>query len=216
MQRPEKDPISPHANRLVAYMNGHPNTILAYAKYFGKEMNATSARMTGIDSTGITVKVTKEEGDEVEIIIQFKQQLTSHEQVRGVLTEMAKEAEDALNLPSTRPPSPPPTTNNIHTPFIWPHPLHIFSVLAFLIIIYTPDYLTPEPLLLLHEHTNNLLRSVQWPVFFLHLFGTSTVVWILAKKGESDLKTWFMWVGFTMLLGGSVAKNLWIEKEKNE
>ncbi|CAG8557520.1 5129_t:CDS:2 [Ambispora gerdemannii] len=221
MQRPQSDPISPHANRLVAYMNGHPDTILTYAKYFGKEKNAVSAQMTSIDSAGFTVKVTKEDGDEEEIIIQFKQKLTGHEQVRGVLTEMAKDAEEALNLPSTRPPSPPPSsttlTNNIHTPFIWPNPFVASLIAVCLIILYTPDYFAPQLHPFLREYAYidwNSLYATRWLVLALHLGETSIVAWILAKKGEPDMKTWFLWISFTMFLGGLVANHLWNRKEK--
>jgi len=92
------DPISPHAERLVSYMNTHPDTILGYAKYFGEISNAVSARMIDIDSNGFVIAVKDEAGSESEVHIKFKNRLRSYEEVRPTLTQMAQEAENALGL----------------------------------------------------------------------------------------------------------------------
>jgi hypothetical protein len=93
-----QDPISPHSARLVSYMNGHPQTLLGYAKYYGDAQTATNAQMLDIDSSGIILEVTMEDGRQEDVHVKFKTRLQSYEQVRPVLEEMAKEAETALEL----------------------------------------------------------------------------------------------------------------------
>ena len=95
-----QDPISPHSSRLVSYMNGHPQTLLGYAKYFGDSRTAMHAKMIDIDSSGIVLDVTMEDGQQEEINVKFKTPLQRYEEVRPVLEEMAKEAETALGLVS--------------------------------------------------------------------------------------------------------------------
>lgn len=96
--RKVNDPISPHSERLVSYMNTHPATILGYAKYYGETRSAVSARMVDIDSNGFVVEVEEENGSKSEVHIKFKIRLRSYEEVRPTLTRMAQEAEDALGL----------------------------------------------------------------------------------------------------------------------
>ncbi|KAG9289504.1 hypothetical protein G9A89_001276 [Geosiphon pyriformis] len=125
-------------------MNTHPFTLLAYAKYFGEAKMAISARMTGIDSNGFIVMVKNEDETEEEIEIKFKQRLKGYEEVRPVLEDMSKEAEEALGLPSTRPPSDfstatrsPSSKNSIQNPFTGPNPIAaILIIFIFLFAVY--------------------------------------------------------------------------------
>ena len=94
------DPISPHAERLISYMNTHPATILGYAKYYGEISSVVGARMVDIDSNGFVIEVEDENGSKSEVHIRFKNRLRSYEEVRPILTQMAQEAEDALGLVS--------------------------------------------------------------------------------------------------------------------
>ncbi|CAG8840818.1 9462_t:CDS:2, partial [Gigaspora margarita] len=212
-----KDPIAPHAARLVSYMNTHPETILTYAKYFGKVQNAVSARMTDIDSDGFVLLARESDGTENEVHIRFKNRLKSYEQVRPVLTEMAKEAEEALSLPSTRPP-PMPSENftNTHTPFNPPESTNFLVVLTLIVFCAVLAYYpSPAPEVI------KTLRSIfgqEFPrgiVLFLvgsHIIETLIVIFVLAKRGENDLMTWVLWIGTTMLVGH--CWHLWIPKNK--
>ena len=96
----KEDPITLHSSRLVSYMNGHPQTLLGYAKYYGDSRTAMHAKMIDIDSSGIGLDVTMEDGQQEEIHVKFKTPLRGYEEVRPVLEEMAKEAETALGLVS--------------------------------------------------------------------------------------------------------------------
>lgn len=45
------DPVSEKSGFLKTYMSNHPDTLVAYAKYFGKLMdNISSAEMSAIDT----------------------------------------------------------------------------------------------------------------------------------------------------------------------
>ncbi|CAG8604861.1 12126_t:CDS:2 [Cetraspora pellucida] len=201
-----QDPIVPHATRLVSYMNTHPETILTYAKYFGKVQNAISARMTDIDSDGFVVLAKESDGTENEVHIRFKNQLKSYDQVRPVLTEMAKEAEEALSLPSTTPP-PMPSSNftNIHTPFNPPDSSRFIRTLLIIIfcavLAFYPSP-APEAIKTLRSiFGQELLRVFVLFVISCHIIETLIVIFVLAKRGENDLRTWALWLGTTMLVG---------------
>jgi len=48
---PGFDPVAEKAGFLRTYMSGHPDTLVAYAKWFGKVPEAiTSAKMTAINT----------------------------------------------------------------------------------------------------------------------------------------------------------------------
>ncbi|CAG8579521.1 24145_t:CDS:2, partial [Dentiscutata erythropus] len=216
-----KDPIAPHAARLVSYMNTHPETILAYAKYFGKVQNAVSARMTDMDSDEFVVLARESDGTENEVHIRFKNSLKSYEQVRPVLTDMAKEAEEALSLPSTRPP-PMPSENftNTHTPFNPPESPKFFGTLIvivfFIVLTYYPS---PAPEVI------NTLRSIFGQEFLrgfvlfivgCHIIEALIVIFVLAKRGENDLMTWILEVNFELIrVCIDYHTNKWPNEESN-
>ncbi|CAG8634801.1 13735_t:CDS:2, partial [Racocetra persica] len=168
-----------------SYMNTHPETILTYAKYFGKVQNAVSARMTDMDSDGFVVLAKESDGTENEVHIRFKNQLKSYEQVRPVLTEMAKEAEEALSLPSTTPP-PMPSSNftNIHTPFNPPESSKFIGTLSIIIfgavLAFYPSPV-PEAIKILSSNAYSAPNSQQINAGYetRHL---STYPWLVSEQ----------------------------------
>lgn len=51
MSSKSKDPVAEKSSFLCMYMSNHPDTLVAYVKYFGKVQDAvSSASMTSIDS----------------------------------------------------------------------------------------------------------------------------------------------------------------------
>ncbi|CEI92494.1 hypothetical protein RMCBS344292_06750 [Rhizopus microsporus] len=101
------DPIAPHSPSISAYMSAHEATNLAYVRYFGKVDQATKATFKSISSTQFTVEYITTDGTEGTVSIPFKTPLTKREDIRPVLESMAKEAEDALGLPSSLSGPPP-------------------------------------------------------------------------------------------------------------
>ncbi|RHZ63163.1 hypothetical protein Glove_332g12 [Diversispora epigaea] len=205
--RNSTDPIAPHAERLINYMNTHPDTILGYAKYYGDSRDFLSARMTDIDSNGFIVLAKDANGKEAEVHIRFKNRLRSYEEVRPVLTEMAREAEEALNLPSTLPPNNTlPSNNNTstHTPFNHPNPVIYIALLGFIyfhyLVIFHPS--PPEYV----EYVKSIFGQTFFMYFFsiivvIHLIEVIAAVIILASRGEKDILTWILWITSIALIG---------------
>ena len=55
-----KDPVAEKSSFLCMYMSNHPDTLVAYVKYWGKVKEpVTSAEMSAIDSDVSTLSVTE-------------------------------------------------------------------------------------------------------------------------------------------------------------
>ncbi|KAF1801254.1 hypothetical protein V8B55DRAFT_1389761 [Mucor lusitanicus] len=119
------DPIAPHSAPIAAYMSVHEATNLAYVRYFGHIDNATKATFKSLDSRSFQLDYYLPNDTEVhQISIPFKTPLQKREDIRPVLEAMAKEAEEALGLPSSLA-GPPPlmaiakamaASTNVYTP----------------------------------------------------------------------------------------------------
>ncbi|CAG8580801.1 13706_t:CDS:2 [Acaulospora morrowiae] len=219
--RPQTDPITPHAERLVSYMNTRPETILGYAKYFGNSNDAVSARMTDIDSNGFVVIAKNADGVESEVHVVFKERLNDYQQVRPVLVEMAREAETALNLPSTRPPtissvSSSAQASSLHTPFNPPQlPIYIFLFLAYC-FFYLNAY-SPSPMPGYIESFRLMFGQLTFHyiligITIVHVFEALLVVVVLTRRGERDVMTWILWVVNSLIFGHSW--RLWTAKKE--
>ncbi|CAG8746440.1 1862_t:CDS:2, partial [Acaulospora morrowiae] len=238
---PNSHPITPHAERLVSYMNTRPETILGYAKYFGNSNDAVSARMTDIDSNGFVVIAKNADGVESEVHVVFKERLNDYQQVRPVLVEMAREAETALNLvpyfflshinfaekrvdlpnqPSTRPPtissdSSSARASSLHTPFNPPQ----LSIYIFLFLVYGFFYFnaySPSPMPGYIESFRLTFGQLTFHyiligIMILHVFEALLVVVVLARRGERDAMTWILWVVNSLIFGHSW--RLWTAKK---
>ncbi|KAI8377926.1 uncharacterized protein BYT42DRAFT_572203 [Radiomyces spectabilis] len=101
------DPIAQHSGPISAYMKGHTGANLAYARYFGGIDNAVSASFESLTSQGFTVSYVLPDSTQGEVFIRFAQPLSKREDIRIVLEAMAKEAEEALGMPSSLNGPPP-------------------------------------------------------------------------------------------------------------
>ncbi|KAG1455228.1 hypothetical protein G6F46_008262 [Rhizopus delemar] len=102
------DPILPHSPSISAYMSVHEvATNLAYVRYFGQVDQATKATFKSLNARQFTLDYTLSDGTTGQVSIPFKTPLTDRQEVRPVLESMAKEAEDALGLPSSLSGPPP-------------------------------------------------------------------------------------------------------------
>ncbi|RIA90211.1 hypothetical protein C1645_738019 [Glomus cerebriforme] len=216
--RKANDPISPHSDRLISYMNTRPATILGYAKYYGEINSAVSARMIDIDSNGFVVAVEDENGSKSEVNIKFKIRLRSYEEVRPTLTRMAQEAEDALGLPSTRPPpmfSGSSSQSTSHTPFILPGimdlSMTIFTMLFLLTIAFYPH---PSPAIIgeLREYFGQTSIEIGLIILIsLHITEALVASIVLFMRGEEDNMTLVKWVVANLIYG-----HIWLLwKEQN-
>ncbi|MEC4803760.1 MAG: DUF2470 domain-containing protein [Jaaginema sp. PMC 1079.18] len=87
------DPITPAvSDRICAHMNDdHADAILLYAKIYGKQPEATAAKMLSIEPQQMNLAATIN-GETVPISINFEPELTDSEDAHHTLIEMVKKA----------------------------------------------------------------------------------------------------------------------------
>ncbi|CAO3623890.1 unnamed protein product [Cunninghamella blakesleeana] len=100
-----------YSEPISAYMSGLPNVNLAYVKHYAKKPEAIKATFKSLDANGFSLSYDTLEQQDLEITIPwpttYSPPLTKREQIRPILEDMAKIAEEALGMPSSLNGPPP-------------------------------------------------------------------------------------------------------------
>ena len=92
----EPDPIAPHAEGILAHMNGdHGDAVLAYARGLAGEVDATSAKMTAVDRHGFDLALETPRGPK-SARLAFAAEVASTDEVRRALVLLVKTARAAI------------------------------------------------------------------------------------------------------------------------
>ncbi|CAO3702400.1 unnamed protein product [Rhizopus stolonifer] len=225
------DPILPHSPSISAYMSVHEATNLAYVRYFG-QLEASTATFKSINSTQFTLDYTLSNGITGELSIPFQTPLTDRQQIRPVLESMAKEAEEALGLPSslTGPPplkaiakammATPYTPENPSVPldtFYLPRPFFMitlgFGMGALGLLSYaSDDYLKrqfPNQVLeFRHTIGQSLIRRVMDVIWAVHALEGMYVLTSCLRRGWYGPINIFKWIASTLVFGYSSVQQL--------
>ncbi|KAI5116910.1 hypothetical protein M0805_000805 [Coniferiporia weirii] len=95
------DPVAEKSKFLCMYMSNHPDTLVAYVKYWGKVgEKVVSAGMTSIDTKGMTLSYKLDgKGDEQkQVRVVFNPPLAGYEEVKPRLLAMAADAQESLGM----------------------------------------------------------------------------------------------------------------------
>ncbi|KAG1750993.1 hypothetical protein EDD22DRAFT_850748 [Suillus occidentalis] len=102
------DPVASKSGFLCMYMKNHPDTLVAYVKYFGKvEGNVLTAEMSSIDSKaglgqwtsyGMALVYKLKSGQPDSIRVSFDPPLSGYEEVKPRLLNMKAEAQEGLGM----------------------------------------------------------------------------------------------------------------------
>ncbi|KAG1720384.1 hypothetical protein EDB19DRAFT_1647161 [Suillus lakei] len=93
------DPVASKSGFLCMYMKNHPDTLVAYVKYFGKvEGNVLTAKMSSIDTKGMTLVYELKSGQSNTIRVSFDPPLSGYEEVKPRLLSMKAEAQEGLGM----------------------------------------------------------------------------------------------------------------------
>ncbi|KAF8067983.1 hypothetical protein FPV67DRAFT_1167754 [Lyophyllum atratum] len=96
------DPVADKSGFLRMYMSNHPDTLVAYANWFGKVTEPiTSAEMTAIDSKSMTLTCTMKAGVKKEVRIPIEPPLNGYDDVKPRLLEMKAIAQEKLGMIKT-------------------------------------------------------------------------------------------------------------------
>ncbi|KAI0033191.1 hypothetical protein K488DRAFT_48196 [Vararia minispora EC-137] len=93
------DPVKDKSGFLCMYMSGHPDTLVSYAKHFGKlkARDVVSAKMVSIDSKGMDLTyVTKSNPNPQPIRVTFDPPLAGYDEVKPRLLAMKADADESL------------------------------------------------------------------------------------------------------------------------
>ncbi|KAF8966130.1 hypothetical protein BDZ97DRAFT_1658107 [Flammula alnicola] len=93
------DPVAEKSGFLKMYMSNHPDTLVAYAKWFGKVKEViTSAEMSAIDTKSMTLTCTLKGGAKKEVRVPIEPPMSGYDDVKPRLLEMKAFAQEGLGM----------------------------------------------------------------------------------------------------------------------
>ncbi|KAJ6516827.1 hypothetical protein C8R47DRAFT_961156 [Mycena vitilis] len=93
------DPVADKSGFLKMYMSNHPDTLVAYAKWYGKVTEPMSgAEMSAIDSKSMTLTCTLKDGNKKQVRVVLDPPLSGYEDVKPRLLEMKAIAQEGLGM----------------------------------------------------------------------------------------------------------------------
>ncbi|KAF5319517.1 hypothetical protein D9619_008715 [Psilocybe cf. subviscida] len=165
------DPVAEKSGFLKMYMSSHPDTLVAYAKWFGnvKEI-ITSAEMSAIDCKSMTLTCTLKDKSTKVVVVPIEPPMKGYEDVKPRLLEMKAFAQEGLGMIK----APKITT------FVFPDNAYISAI--FIAVISTPY---------LFQGTSSPLGSVaNWAVSWIGTTGAAWLFWsFMVLHGLESLYT---------------------------
>jgi len=130
------DPVAEKSGFLKMYMSNHPDTLVAYAKWFAKvPENISSAEMSAIDSKSMTLTCKLKGGNEKKVVrIPIDPPLLGYEEVKPRLLSMKAEAQEGLGMIKA------PQITTFRLPMGWGAPAGIILFYGPLLCIAYPDF----------------------------------------------------------------------------
>jgi len=93
------DSVAENSGFLKTYMSNHPDTLVAYIKWFGKVAeNVVSPEMTAIDSKSMTLTYKTKDGASKLSIVPIEPPLSGYEEAKSRLLGMKAEAQEGLGI----------------------------------------------------------------------------------------------------------------------
>lgn len=153
------DPVAEKSGFLKMYMTSHPDTLVAYAKWYGKVTEAINgAEMSSIDTKSMNLTCALKNGGSKVVNVKFDPPLAGYDAVKPRLLEMKALAQEGLNMIKA------PTISTFRIPTRGCL-TSVFILLPLILAGFTPEDATSPP-----------LRAA---VALRNVLGPSTVRWIL-------------------------------------
>ncbi|KAG7086651.1 hypothetical protein E1B28_002590 [Marasmius oreades] len=197
------DPVAEKSTFLRMYMSSHPDTLVAYAKWFGKVAEPiTSAEMTAIDSNAITLRCLLKSGSKQDVRVAIHPPLSGYDDVKPRLLEMKAVAQEGLGMIKA------PTINT----FAYPPTLTPAIILTglFAYLAYAPRDSTSPFLVPAHLVASYVGRFPEYSLKFvvgLHAFESLYTV-RLCQKHKTGFVVGMQYVLSTLFAGVFVIGNL--------
>ncbi|KZP23904.1 hypothetical protein FIBSPDRAFT_910027 [Athelia psychrophila] len=199
------DPVAAKSGFLKAYMSSHPDTLVTYARYFGKiTEDLSSAEMTAIDTKSMTLTCTiKGSLQKKVVVVEIDPPLSGYEEVKPRLLSMKADAQEGLGMIKA-----PRITNFRLAPGSF-RPLPGYAILAYLSY---PDY-SPSPLMTPSRVINAFVggwSTVQYGIWAAVISHVLEALYTLSLciKAKTGFKVAFLYVLSTLVSGLYVWKDL--------
>ncbi|KAF7329197.1 DUF2470 domain-containing protein [Mycena kentingensis (nom. inval.)] len=154
------DPIAERSSFLKMYMSGHPDTLVAYAKWYGKVAEPiTSAEMTAIDSTSMTLTCTLKDGSKKPVVVAIEPPLAGYDDVKPRLLEMKALAQEGLGMIKT------PVIHDFSFPLRRVLTTTLVPILALIYCTFFPEQSTSlifAPARFVHTYVHGPLLAAVW------------------------------------------------------
>ncbi|KAF7328771.1 DUF2470 domain-containing protein [Mycena venus] len=93
------DPVAEKSGFLKMYMSSHPDTLVAYAKWYGKVAEPiTSAEMSAIDTKSMTLTCALKDGSKKVVVVAIDPPLKGYDDVKPRLLEMKALSQEGLGM----------------------------------------------------------------------------------------------------------------------
>ncbi|KIK57961.1 hypothetical protein GYMLUDRAFT_228543 [Collybiopsis luxurians FD-317 M1] len=199
------DPVAEKSGFLRMYMSSHPDTLVAYAKWYGKVTEPiSSAEMSAIDTKSMTLSCKLKDGKTKEVRVPIDPPMTGYDDVKPRLLEMKALAQEGLGMIKT----PQITTFRLPPAALWV-PLVIYPILIY--FAYAPvnnPALVYLPARFLAKYVGSSVGYwAFWSVNVAHFF-EALYTWSLCWKHQSGFFVTTVYVVSTLACGLHIWKDL--------
>ncbi|KAJ6516850.1 hypothetical protein C8R47DRAFT_406702 [Mycena vitilis] len=196
------DPVAEKSGFLKMYMSSHPDTLVGYAKWYGKvEEQITSAEMSAIDTKSMTLTCILKNGSKKVVVVAINPPLSGYEDVKPRLLEMKAISQEGLGMIKS------PQITSFHFP-PGARGYFIAAVLYGLVPFgaFAPSTLAPAQLLNSYI-TQKTFKYVFATACVLHTF-ESLYTMSLCRKHRAGFSTTVAYVVCTFVLGMPTWKDI--------
>ncbi|KAJ7485089.1 hypothetical protein B0H11DRAFT_2018090 [Mycena galericulata] len=192
------DPVAEKSGFLKMYMSSHPDTLVAYAKWYGKVFEPmTSAEMSAIDSKSMTLTCTLKDGTKKEVRVVLDPPLAGYEDVKPRLLEMKALAQEGLGM----------IKSPILTSFKLPRQVLTTTLLPILALIYCTFFPKDSnaalflPAQFLYPYIQGLVLTGSWTILIVLHSLEALYISTLARKHAGSFGTGAGYVLGTLAFG---------------
>ncbi|KAJ7472017.1 hypothetical protein FB451DRAFT_1251689 [Mycena latifolia] len=201
------DPVAEKSGFLKMYMSNHPDTLVAYAKWYGKVVEpVTSAEMSEISTKSMTLTCTLKNGSKKAVVVAIEPPLAGYEDVKPRLLEMKALAQEGLGMIKSPKLATFQFPNTVFTQTFFPICALLYctffpadSALAFF-----------APARFIYPYVQGTILTCSWAFLLVTHFLEALYIFSLARKHAGNFSTGAAYVLGTLLFGFPI----WIDMRK--
>ncbi|KAJ4490963.1 hypothetical protein J3R30DRAFT_3427642 [Lentinula aciculospora] len=192
------DPVAEKSGFLRMYMSSHPDTLVAYAKWYGKISEPiSSAEMSAIDTKGMTLSCKMRDGSTKDVRVVIDPPMTGYDDVKPRLLEMKALAQEGLGMIKT------PRITSFQFPTAALKVLFVvYPILAYFAYapVDDPSLLFLPARLLATYVGSSVGYWLFWSVNVTHVF-EAIYTWSLCRRHETGLFVGTVYILATLVFG---------------